>query len=71
MQKLKLVGLKFHKFNILMQQFLLVSIHEILSKNVRQIITRLCSFFSSICSKIIDIVKLDELQGDIVSSCVN
>jgi len=49
-----------------MQQFLSVAIRGILSKNVRQTITRLCSFFSSICSEVIDLVKLDDLQGEIV-----
>jgi len=43
-----------------------MSIREILPKHIRQTITRLCSFFSSICNKAIDPVKLDELQGEIV-----
>jgi len=49
-----------------MEQLLSVSIHEILQKNVRQTITYLYSFFSSIYSKAIDPIKLGELQGEIV-----
>ena len=39
---------------------------RILLKNVRHTINRLCSFFSSICFKVIDPVKLDELEDEIV-----
>jgi len=49
-----------------MQQFLLAVIHGILPKNVTHIITRLCSFFSSICCKLIDPLKLDELEDEII-----
>ena len=66
MQDLKLVGLKSHDCHILMQQLLPVAIRGILPKNVRQTITHLCAFFSSICSKVIDPLKLDELQAKIV-----
>jgi len=61
MQDLKFVGLKSHDCHILMQQLLPIVICGILPKNVRQTITRLCSFFSSICSKVIDPLKLDKL----------
>jgi len=66
MQDLKFVGLKSHDCHILMQQLLPVTIRGILPKNVRQTITRLCAFFSSICNKVIDPLKLDELQAEIV-----
>jgi len=66
MQDLKLNGLKSHDCHILMQQLLPVAIHGILPKNIRHTITRLCSFFSSICRKVIDPLKLDELQNKIV-----
>jgi len=65
MQDLKLVSLKSHDCHILMQQ-LPVAIRGILPKNVRQTITCLCAFFSSICNKVIDPLKLDELQAEIV-----
>ena len=66
MQDLKLIGLKSHDCHILMQQLLSVAILGILPKNVRHTITRLCSFFSSICCKVIDPIKLDELEDEIV-----
>jgi len=49
-----------------MQQMLSVAIRGILPKNVRHTITRLCSFFSSICCKVIDPLKLYELEDEIV-----
>ena len=66
MQDLKLIGLKSHDCRILIQELLLIAIRGILQKNVRHTITRLCSFFSSICCKVIDPLKLDELQDEIV-----
>ena len=66
MQDLKLVGLKSHDFHILMQQLLSIAIRGILPKNVRQTITRLTAFFSAICSRVIDPLKLDELQAEII-----
>jgi len=54
MKDLKLIGLKSHDCHILMQQFLPIAIRGILPQNVRHSITRLCSFFSSICCKFFD-----------------
>jgi len=51
---LKLIGLKSHDCHVLMQQLLSVNICGILPKSVRHTITRLCSFFNSICGKEID-----------------
>ncbi|XP_068497787.1 uncharacterized protein [Phaseolus vulgaris] len=66
MNALKLIGLKSHDCHVLMQQLLPVAIRGILPKNVRHTITRLCSFFNSICSKEIDSQKLDELEEEII-----
>jgi len=66
MQDLKLIRLKSHDCHILMQQLLPIAIRGILPKNVRHTISRLCSFFSSVCCKVIDPSKLDELQNEIV-----
>ena len=60
------IGLKSHDCHILMQQLLPIAIRGILPKNVRQTIMCLCAFFSSICNKVIDPLKLDELQAEIV-----
>jgi len=66
MQDLKLIGLKSPDCHILMQQLLPIAIPEILPKNVGHTIIHLCSFFSSICCKVIDPEKLDELEDEIV-----
>ena len=66
MKDLKLVGLKSHDCHVLMQQFLPIAIRDVLPKNVRQVITRLCLFFNGICSKVIDPQKLDELENEVV-----
>ncbi|RDY02786.1 hypothetical protein CR513_13716, partial [Mucuna pruriens] len=66
MQDLKLVGLKSHDCHVLMQQLLPMTICDILEKNVRKFLTRLCLFFNAICSKVINPQKLDELENEVV-----
>ncbi|XP_027915074.1 uncharacterized protein LOC114174430 [Vigna unguiculata] len=66
MKDLKLLGLKSHDCHVLMQQLLPVAIRGILPKNVRYTLTRLCFFFNAICSKVIDIEKLDQLENEAV-----
>ncbi|XP_057248995.1 uncharacterized protein LOC130590530 [Beta vulgaris subsp. vulgaris] len=51
MQNLKLMGLKSHDCHVLMQQLLPVAIRGILPKNVRVVITRLCSFLMQSTAK--------------------
>jgi len=65
-EKTSLIGLKSHDCHVLMQQLPSVAIRGILQKNVRHTITRLCSFFNSICSKEVDSQKLDELEEEII-----
>lgn len=64
MKDLKLIGLKSHDCHVLMQQLLPVAIRGILPKEVRRSITKFCSFFNIICSKVIDPNKLDELEEE-------
>jgi putative effector of murein hydrolase LrgA (UPF0299 family) len=45
-----------------MQQLLPVAICDILPKNIRVTITRLCLFFIAICSKVIEPGNLDDLE---------
>ncbi|KAL6538915.1 hypothetical protein OROMI_025241 [Orobanche minor] len=66
MSDLKLVGMKSHDCHVLMQQFLPVAIRGILPPQVRYTITRLCIFFHTICSKVIDPSRLDDLQAEII-----
>ncbi|XP_073139031.1 uncharacterized protein [Henckelia pumila] len=66
MKDLKLVGLKSHDYQTLMQQLLPVAIRGVLPKHVRDTITRLCFYFNELYSKVMDVSKLDELQREIV-----
>ncbi|XP_073298510.1 uncharacterized protein [Primulina huaijiensis] len=69
MKDLKLFGLKSHDYHTLMQQLLPVAIRGVLPKHVRDTITRLCFFFNVLYSKVIDVLKLDDLQREIVKLC--
>ena len=64
LKDLKLVGLKSHDCHVLMQQLLVVAIRDILPKKVKNAITHLCFFFNAICSKVINPLKLDELENE-------
>ena len=66
MDDLKMYGLKSHDCHVLLQQLLPVAIRSILPKNVRVTIIRLCFFFNSLCSKVVDVSKLDKLQADVI-----
>ncbi|XP_028059523.1 uncharacterized protein LOC114263220 [Camellia sinensis] len=66
MQDLKLYGLESHDCHVLMQQLLPVTIRSVLPKHVRHAIIRLCFFFNAICSKVVDVGKLDEIQKELV-----
>jgi len=66
MKDLKLLGLKSHDCNVLMQQLLQVAIRGISPKNVRYALTRLCFSFNAICSKVMDPAKLDQLENEAI-----
>ncbi|XP_074377706.1 uncharacterized protein LOC141719227 [Apium graveolens] len=66
MADLKIYGLKSHDYHILLQQLLPVAIRSVLPKHVRVTIIRLCFFFNSLCSKVVDVSKLDKLQSDVI-----
>ena len=63
LKDLKLIGLKSHDCHVLMQQLLVVTIRDIFPNKVRLAITQLCFFFNAICSKVLNPVKLDELEN--------
>ena len=50
----------------MMQVLLPIAICGILPKHVRYAITELCSFFNTICSKVLDLYKFDALQVDVI-----
>ncbi|RVW13298.1 hypothetical protein CK203_103429 [Vitis vinifera] len=72
MEDLKLYGLKSDDYHTLMQQLLSVSLRSILPKHVRNAICRLSSFFNALCSKVVDVSTLDELQNEFtVGGCTH
>ena len=66
MEEFKLVGLKSHDYHTLMQQLLPIALRSILPKHVRLAICRLSFFFNALCSKVVDVSTLDELQNQLV-----
>ena len=42
-----------------------MAIRDIFPNKVRHAITRMCFFFNVICSKVIDPLKLDELENEV------
>ena len=66
MKDLKLKSLKTHDCHVIMEHFLPIGIRSIFPEKVRSVITKLCFFFRSICSKVIDPEILPTLQKEIV-----
>src|ERR1044072_7518203 len=66
MKDLKLKSLKTHDCHVIMEHFLPIGIRSIFPEKVRSAITKLCFFFRSICSKVIDPEILPVLQKEIV-----
>lgn len=66
MTDLKWYGLKSHDYHMLMQQFLPLSIRSILPEHVRNAIIRLCFFFKEICCTEVDVMRLTQIQEDLV-----
>ena len=60
----KLVGLNSYDCHVLMQQLLPMAICDILPRNIRVTITKLCLFFNYICIKVIDLENLYELKHE-------
>jgi len=58
------VGLNSHDCHVLMQQLLAVAIRDILPNKVMLVITRMCFFFNAIYSKVLDLVKFDDLKNE-------
>lgn len=68
MEDLKLVGLKSHDCHTVMQYLLPVALRSVLEKPVRYAIIRFCLFFKAICSKVIDVSRLKQMQADLVDT---
>ncbi|KAL6219906.1 hypothetical protein ACLB2K_007664 [Fragaria x ananassa] len=68
MEDLRLVGLKSHDCHTIMQIVLPIALRSVLAKPVRYAIIRFCLFFKAICSKVIDVSKLKQMQADLVDT---
>lgn len=65
MKDIKWKGLKSHDCHVLMENFLPIGIRSLLPEKVRWTITKLCFFFKTICSKVIDPKELSLIQKEI------
>ena len=68
MKDLRLQGLKSHDCHIIMQILLPIALRSVLETPVRYAVIRFCLFFKAICSKVIDVCKLEQLQADLVDT---
>ncbi|XP_024199865.1 uncharacterized protein LOC112203073 [Rosa chinensis] len=68
MEELRLAGLKSHDCHTIMQLLLPVALRSVLEKPVRYAIIRFCLLFKAICSKVIDVSKLEQMQADLVDT---
>ncbi|XP_074369118.1 uncharacterized protein LOC141709581 [Apium graveolens] len=68
MEKLRLGGMKSHDFHTILHHLLPISIRSVLQKQVRCAIIRFCLFFKAICSKVIDVDKLEKMQSELVET---
>lgn len=60
--------MKTHDCHVLLQQMLPLALRGILSKDVRFAISKICVFFNSICSKVIDPTQLEAMQSEVVKT---
>nr|AAM92285.1 putative transposon protein [Oryza sativa Japonica Group] len=67
----KFTNQKCHDCHVLMTQLLPVIIRGILPDNVRETITKLCTFMNAISQKVIDPDILEALQNDVVQCLVS
>ncbi|XP_017221479.2 uncharacterized protein LOC108198226 [Daucus carota subsp. sativus] len=68
MEKLRLVGMKSHDCHTILHHLLPIAIRSVLHKKVRCTIIRFCLFFKAICSKVIDVDKLENMQSQLVET---
>lgn len=65
-QARKVTGLKSHDSHVLMQQLLPLAIKNTLPLDVSIVLVELCTFFRKLCSKVLIVEELDQLQQQII-----
>ncbi|XP_013631991.1 PREDICTED: uncharacterized protein LOC106337430 [Brassica oleracea var. oleracea] len=61
-------GLKSHDHHVLLQNLLPVALRGLLPDGPRIAVTRLCSFFNSLCQRVLDPEKLISLENELVET---
>lgn len=65
MKELKLKGMKSHDCHVFMQKLLPIALREMLPEYVWGPITEVCLFFQTICSTVLDIQQVEELESSV------
>ncbi|XP_074323898.1 uncharacterized protein LOC141660813 [Apium graveolens] len=68
MDTLRLVGMKSHNCHTMLHHLLPIALRSVLQKQVRCTIIRFCLFFKAICSKVIEVDKLEKMQSQLVET---
>ncbi|XP_074354744.1 uncharacterized protein LOC141693509 [Apium graveolens] len=68
MDTLRLVGMKSHDCHTMLHHLLPIALRSVLQKQVRCTIIRFCLFFKAICSKVIEVDKLEKIQSQLVET---
>ncbi|XP_074378722.1 uncharacterized protein LOC141720273 [Apium graveolens] len=68
MENLRLTGMKSHDCHTILHHLLPIAIRSSLQKQVRKIIIKFCLFFKAICSKVIEVGKLEKMQSQLVET---
>ncbi|CAL1399254.1 unnamed protein product [Linum trigynum] len=71
MKERKLVGLKSHDCHVLMQDLLSIAIRGCLPEKESRAIIDLCRYFKGICSKVLKVDYLEELECEIIRTLCN
>ncbi|XP_074373660.1 uncharacterized protein LOC141714010 [Apium graveolens] len=68
MENLRLTGMKSHDCHTILHHLLPIAIRSSLQKQVRKTIIKFCLFFKAICSKVIEVDKLEKMQSQLVET---
>lgn len=66
METLRLTKMKSHDCHMILHHLLPIAIRSSLHKKVRDTVIRFCLFFKAICSKVIEVDKLEKMQSQLV-----
>ena len=62
----KLLNLKTHDCHVLLHQLIPVALRGQIDDDVAMVLIEFCGFFSQLCSKVIDVVKFEELEKQMI-----